>query len=369
MTTVSMSLNFFKGQIEALNNIFEVCLVSSPSPQLQEIASREKVRYKGIEMKREIAPFYDVISLISLLIFFFSEKPAIIHCNTPKASLLGLMAGKMAGVPHRIYYIHGLRYEGATGLKQKLLKMMEKITCWLATDIIAVSFGVKEKAEQLLTRKTVSIIHNGSANGMFLADFDPGAYTYANVRDELEVKKDDFVFGFIGRIVTDKGVNELVHAFMAVNKKYPKTKLLLVGFYEDELDPLTDETKKLIFENISIIETGFQKNIQKFLSVMDVFVSPSYREGFGLTLLEANLMGKPVIASEITGYAEIITEGVNGFFVKPKSEISLINKMCFAVENRVLLKAMQQGCIDNVVQRFDHNAVLKKALEYYSQYK
>lgn len=153
ITTVSMSLNFFKEQINHLNQFYDVTLISSPSNQLKEIATRENVNYKGIKMNREIALFNDIKSLINLIIFFLKEKPTVVHCNTPKASLLGLIAAYITRVPNRIYYIHGLRYEGATGIKRKILVTMEKITCFCANKIIAVSFGVQEIAQNDLTSK------------------------------------------------------------------------------------------------------------------------------------------------------------------------------------------------------------------------
>lgn len=369
ITTVSMSLNFFKEQINHLNQFYDVTLISSPSNQLKEIATRENVNYKGIKMNREIALFNDIKSLINLIIFFLKEKPTVVHCNTPKASLLGLIAAYITRVPNRIYYIHGLRYEGATGIKRKILVTMEKITCFCANKIIAVSFGVQEIAQNDLTSKKVDVIHNGSANGMLIDEFINSQYNKSEIRKELNITPSDFVFGFVGRIVGDKGINELIDAFQILNTKYSNTKLLLIGFYEEELDPLKKETIEKIKNNQNIIELGFQKDVKKYLSIINVFVSPSYREGFGLSLLEANLMGKPVIATKITGYTEIVTQGENGFLIPIKNSEELKNKMEWSLLNSEIILKMKDQCINIVKEKYNHVDVLKHALNYYLQMK
>lgn len=363
-----MSLNFFRDQIGVLNNFYDVTIISSSSEQLQEIAEREGVEFKGIEMKRDISLLKDLKSLFKLIYFFFKERPKVIHCNTPKASLLGLLAAYITKVPNRIYYIHGLRYEGTMGLKRKLLVAMEKLSCFCATDIIAVSFGVKEIAMRELTSKPITVIHNGSANGMFIDEFVNNEYDVFEIRKKLNINHNDFVYGFIGRVVSDKGINELISSFEKINEDIKNIKLLLVGRYENELDPLNNETKSIIENNKNIIEVGFQKDVKPFLVMMDVFVSPSYREGFGLTLLEANLMGKPVIASNITGYSEIIKEGKNGFFVNARDKISLTNKMKYVYENKKMLISMKSNCLNMIKEKYNHKEVLNEAINYYKKF-
>lgn len=369
ITTVSKSLNFFKEQISHLNQFYDVTLISSPSAKLKEIATRENVNYKGIKMNREIALFNDIKSLISLIIFFVKERPTVLHCNTPKASLLGLIAAYITRVPNRIYYIHGLRYEGVTGIKRKILITMEKISCFCANKIVAVSFGVQEIVQNDLTSKKVDVIHNGSPNGMVIDDFINSQYNKSEIREELNILKSDFVYGFVGRIVGDKGINELIEAFQVLNEEYKNTKLLLIGLYEEELDPLKKEIIEEIKNNQNIIELGFQKDVKKYLSIINVFVSPSYREGFGLSLLEANLMGKPVIATKVTGYTEIVTQGENGFLIPIKNSEELKNKMEWSLLNSEIILKMKDQCINIVKEKYNHVDVLKHALNYYLQMK
>lgn len=366
ITTIPISLSFFEKQISEINKIFDVTLVSSPGSELKKIADTEKVKFKSIAMKREISLKDDILSFSKFLWLFSTQRPDVIHCNTPKASLLSLVAGYMTRTPNRIYYIHGLRYEGATGKKRKLLKNIEKLNCFCATHIIAVSNGVKQKVEQQLTSKQVDVINYGSANGMDIDSFQSDNYDTDEIRKAYDITKEDFVFGFVGRLVGDKGVNELVNAFNKLEQK--NIKLLLVGRYENELDPLDRETINLIKNNKKIIEVGFQTDVKKFLSIMDLFVSPSYREGFGLSVLEANLMKIPALVTNITGYSEIINEGKNGFFVEPKTSEELFKKMSHILRTKEKLKNMKQDCFDEVANKYNRKEVLKKALEYYSQF-
>ena len=203
-STVPQFFLFFKGQINVLKNLFDITLVSSTGEQLDQIASIHKVDKCAIEIEREISILKDFKSLFSLITFFYKQKPFVVLANSPKASLLSIIAAYLTNVPHRIYYVHGLRYQTTKGFKRKLLIFMERITCLLATEVIAVSYGMKKiLLEDKITRKDVSIIWNGSVNGVDTDFFN---------RDKVEdiyvknISPNEFVFGFIGRIVKDKGI-------------------------------------------------------------------------------------------------------------------------------------------------------------------
>lgn len=367
LTTIPITMNFFKNQIKELSKDFDITLISSPDCLLSDIANREHVKHKAIAMKRDISLKDDISSFLKLLYLFARKRPDIIHCNTPKASLLGLTAGYLTRVPIRIYYIHGLRYEGIIGKKRQLLVNLEKLNCFCATDIIAVSHGVKQKVEQQLTKKSVKMIHHGSANGLDINEFSDTNYNTKVIREKYGINGNDFVFGFVGRLVKDKGIEELVQAFNQLEQK--NIKLLLVGNYEPELGPLSQEALQTIKNNPNIIEVGFQKDVKKFLSIMNLFVSPSYREGFGVAVLEANLMQVPVLVSDITGHSEIVTEGKNGFFVKSKNILDLQEKMSHLITRKEQLNQMRPACREGVIKKFNHNDVLQQALLFYSQFK
>ncbi|WP_445457176.1 glycosyltransferase family 4 protein [Flavobacterium sp. HNIBRBA15423] len=366
ITTIPLSFIFFKGQLSLLKEEFEVTLISSPEESLFETAEQYKVNRHGILMKREIALFNDFVSLIKLISYFFKNRPDIVHGNTPKGSFLSMIASWFCKVPTRIYYVHGLRYQGANGFKKKLLIYMERISCKLATDIFAVSNGVKEVMyEDGVTTKKINVIWNGSINGIDSDFFNLEIVNCINLQKQYQIKENDFVFGFIGRIVADKGINELVLAFKKVNQLYPNTKLVLVGNYEDELDPLLPKVKKEIDKNKSIIIAGFQKDIRPFYKLMNLFVFPSYREGFGISLMEAAAMSVPAISSNIIGCKEIIDNEVNGYLIPSKDEKALFEKMKFCIENQNKIKQMASVTRDIILSKFEQKQLWNKTIHFY----
>ena len=314
-------------------------VVSSPGTRLTNFMEEENVPGFPIAMEREISPVLDLLSLFNLIQLFKKEKPAVVHGNTPKGGLLSMIAAYFTRVPVRVYYLHGLRYEGANGLKRKLLMSMEKISCGCATHVYAVSKGVKATLQRdQICSKPIEVIWNGSINGINTDYFDPEAIDNKMEMQKYGFKEEDLVFGFVGRLSGDKGINELVAAFSKLEKKYVNSKLLLVGMFEEQLDPLLPVTIASIQNNERIIHAGFQSDIRPFLKIMDVFVFPSYREGFGVSIMEAQAMGVPVISSDITGCNEIIITGHNGLLIPSKSE----NSLYAALEKMTLNPALRQ---------------------------
>lgn len=366
ITTVPMSLIFFKGQLLALNKEFAITLISSPEPELLETAILNNVKSYGLAMKREISLLDDIISLLKLIIYFFKQRPDVVHGNTPKGSFLSMVASWFCRIPVRIYYVHGLRYQGTQGAKKSLLMWMEKISCFFATDIIAVSNGVKLLLLQdKITQKPITVIWNGSVNGIDLETFDADHSEIVDVRSKYGIDQTDFLFGFLGRMTGDKGINELVYAFAKISKNNLNVKLLLVGPYENNLDPLKQETLEEIHSNKSIISTGAQKDVRSFLKAMDMFVFPSYREGFGIVLMEAAAMNVPSISSDIIGCNEIISDSVNGFLISPKDENALLEKMKYCLNNRGLINSMSIKVREIISRKYEQKQLWDKTIEYY----
>jgi len=366
VTTIPLSFIFFKGQLSVLKSEFDVQLVSSPGEKLLEATQFDAVSAHEIPMAREISLFKDLRSLIAFIVLFVKEKPYVVHGNTPKGSFLSMIAAFITKRPIRIYFLHGLRYQGTHGLKRKLLILMEKVTCFCATNIYAVSHGVKKTAAEELTDKPIEVIGFGSPNGIDLSYFDPSLFNSNEERLKISIEPNEFVFGFVGRFVGDKGVNELVKSFVQISKNNSKVKLLLVGIFENELDPLKEQTLFEIENNPKIINVGFKKDVRPYLMCMDLFVFPSYREGFGLTLVEANALSIPVISSRIIGCDEIIEEGKNGFLIPVKNQQLLNEKMDFCCSNKELLQKMKGNCRAIVSEKFDQQKVWDITLKSYS---
>jgi glycosyltransferase involved in cell wall biosynthesis len=366
VTTVPQSLGFFSNQISILKKNFDVELVSSPGVELDEICNKESVVGHSVFMKRDISILSDFISLLKLLRLFHGIKPKVVHGNTPKGGFLSMLASYILRIPNRIYYLHGLRYQGEEGLKRIVLMFMEKISCFCATDLISVSFGVKETLiKDKITSKNITVIGNGSINGINSDFFDPNNTQIPDLRKEYEIKDSDFVFGYIGRIVKDKGINELILAFKEINITYSGCKLLLIGRFDDNHDPISDESKSEISKNKNIVLAGFQSDVRPFLKIMDVFIFPSYREGFGLSLLEAAAMNVPSIASDISGCNEIISNDFNGILIEPKSTISLVNAMSLLIGDKQKLKSLSLNTRQFVLSKYEQHFVWEKTLAHY----
>lgn len=367
ISTIPLSLYFFEGQITFLKKSFNVSIVSSDGELLHSIAKSEKVSYHILNVKREISIFNDIISLISFIKLFYKERPNFIHCNTPKASFLALVAGYFCRIPKRLYFVHGLRFEGAIGFKKSLLIFMEKLSCFFATDVMAVSNGVKDILENRITTKKVKVVGSGSSNGIDTKKFTVEKYNSTELKMSLGIKEETYVFGFVGRLVKDKGINELVNVFDKLNSNYSNIKLLLVGSFEDELDPLDALTKKKITTNDNILSVGFQKDIKPFLNLMNLFVFPSYREGFGMVLMEAGAMQVPCISSNITGCNEIIINCVTGFLMPPKNEAELFIKMEYSILNKQEMKEMGAKARESIKKRFEQQKVWNQYLREYNK--
>ena len=347
ISTVPVSLNILlKGQLEYLNQFYDVTAISGAGKDLDEVHQRERVKIHPIEMQRQISPFKDLKSLIQLYNYFRKEKPDIIHSITPKAGLLSMIAGKLAGVPIRIHTFTGLVFPYKKGIMQKILILMDKLLCICATNIYPEGRGVKnDLIEYGITQKPLKILGNGNINGIDLDYFNPDLYSEKDslsIREKLNIGQNDFVFLFVGRLVGDKGINELVKAFSELprssNQNIRRNILLLVGPYEDDLDPLLPGTIIEIQNNPNIISVGFQKDVRPYFAISDVFVFPSYREGFPNVLLQAGAMGKFSIVTDINGSNEIIENQINGTIIPVRNEIALKLEMMNAIE---LLKKNQ----------------------------
>lgn len=262
---------------------------------------------------------------------------------------------------------HGLRYQGCYGLKRKLLMFMERISCSCATEIICVSHGIKEVLiEDRITNKEPIVIWNGSVQGINMGKFNPDNITdKQGLKGKYGIEDDDFVLTFVGRIVKDKGVNELVEAFEYLSLKYSDIKLLLIGWNEDKGNPVSDKTKEIIDNNKNIIATGPQSNIVPFLSITNLFVFPSYREGFGLSLMEAGAMNVPSIASNIPGCNEVIIDGLTGLLIEPRSTSTIIESIEKLYNDRELLDYLKSNCRKSIIERYEQNQLWQHYREYY----
>ena len=356
ITTVPMSLaTLVKGQAKYLSSYFDVKLVTSFSEKNQEISKDEGVELKSIDMTRQITIIKDLRALIELYKYFKNQKPDIVYTFTPKAGLLGMMASFLSRVPVRIHNVVGMPLMEATGKKFILLKFIERLTYFFSTNLFCNSFGLKKFINENLTKKDVKVIAQGSINGV-----DTEFFKNTKTLDEKEfikykfkIDKKDFVITFVGRIVKDKGINELIEAFINLSKKYNNLKLLLVGDYEEHLNPIKNENKILIDSLDSIITVGFQNDIRDFLSITDLFVLPSYREGLPNSLIEAGSFGIPLLATNINGCNEIIDDGITGILVEKKSAKKLEEAIDKLLEDKELYNSIKLKVRDRIIEKYE----------------
>lgn len=370
VTTIPSSLNFFRGQLGFLGKLFDITAISSGKKQLEEFGCQENVNVHCIPMKREISLLKDGVGLIRFIGYFSKVRPYLVHGNTPKGALLSLLAAKLVRIPKRVYMCHGLRYQGTVGLMKRLLMVMEKITCKCATEVLCVSQGVREQldVDNICGKSKSKVILNGSANGINMVYFDK--CRLGNLSDwkiKLGITRDDFVFSFVGRVVRDKGVNELVYAFDKLSILYPdRISLLIVGPEEDSLDPISDDTRNILKKNLRIHLLGRQTDVRPYMAVSDVFLLPSYREGFGQVLMEAGALGVPCITTDIIGCNEIIQDGINGKIIPPRDENALYEAMKWFYEHREdEVKRMAGNARPMIAERYEQHKVWEALLKEY----
>lgn len=346
---------------------YEVVAVSSPGPDLDILSCREGIRTAAVAMERHISPWRDLKSLCGLISVFRRERPTIVHSITPKAGLLSMIAAWICRVPMRIHTFTGLVFPTATGLTQKILILTDRITCACATQIIPEGEGVKaDLIRYRITRKPLRVLGHGNIRGIDLTHYDPELLSVRTDAASLR-KPGVFTFVFVGRLVRDKGINELVEAFRRIHTEYPDTRLVLVGGLEQELDPLNPATVYAINTDDGIEAAGLQTDVRPWLAASDALVFPSYREGFPNVVIEAGAMGLPSIVTNINGSREIIINNRNGVIIPPRDADALYRAMKRMIDNPVATKEMGAAARPLVASRYEQSYVRQCLKDYYSQ--
>jgi glycosyltransferase involved in cell wall biosynthesis len=364
ITTVPISLKLLlRGQLSYFKqNGFEVLAVSAKGPEIKSI-EEEGIQHRVVGMTRQITPVRDLVALVRLIILIRSFRPDIVHTHTPKAGLLGMWAAKICGVPVRMHTVAGLPLMEATGLKRRLLKLTESVTYACAHKIYPNSYGLMKYICQNFTihPPKIKVLGQGSTNGIDIRYFakSPELLSQAQeIRRRYKIPESAVVYCFVGRIVRDKGINELIKAFAMLTKQVQQY-LLLVGPFENDLDPVSEETLTCIRENSAIISTGYQSDVRPFLAASDIFVFPSYREGFPNVVLQACALQIPCIVSDINGCNEIVTHEVTGLIVPSKDEGALAHAMKVMADNPEKRKEFEKQALLHITRNFDHAVMMK----------
>lgn len=363
IVTVPLSLEtWFKGQPRYLSNFYDVELITSQSQSIEQISMYENVSVTLVDFTRQINPIKDLKVLMILWSHFRRTKPDMVYSITPKAGLLGMISAWLARVPVRLHLIVGLPYFGSSGIRRLLLRTIEKTTYLFATHLYANSFNLAKFIANKLTSKSVNIIGYGSVNGVDTSYFKDSIRheDKLTLRNRFGINDEDFLLLFTGRIVGDKGVNELAKAFDVLSKKHSRIHLLMVGDYEHHLDPIKPETYDLIQNNSRIHTVSFQSDIRPYFCISDLLILPSYREGLPNVLIEAGSCGLPLIATNINGCNEVIVEGENGLLISPKNVDALANVIDTLLTNTILYDKLRSNARASILKRYDQHVYWEK---------
>lgn len=371
ITTVPISLEkLLSGQLEFMKAHYEVVAVSSEPDKLADFGKSQGVRTKAIGLTRKLTPIQDLKALFQLYFYLRKERPFIVHSHTPKAGTIGMLAAWMAGVPHRLHTVAGLPLLVAKGNKRRLLDFVENITYASATKVYPNSNGLRDIILQNGYCKPgkLKVIGKGSSNGIDTAYFDPTLFPETDrlaLRTQFGISPTDTVFLFVGRLVKDKGIQELVEAFSRLETQFPDARLWLVGNYEADLDPLDSATLTAIKNSPKIIEAGYQNDVRPFLAASDVLAFPSYREGFPNVVLQAGAMQLPSIVSNINGCNEIISHRENGLIIPPADASALQKAMVEMLTHKEMVVQMSKVCRLKVQENYEQNVVWNAILAEY----
>ena len=364
--TAPLSIIFFEEvMLRMKKDGYETVVVTSLGKELEAFKQRHpEDKTIVVPMERHISLIKDLKSLWQMIKVLHKEKPYMVHSMTPKAGLITMIAAWVTRVPIRIHTFTGLVWPTTTGLKRKILITTDWLTCTCATHIIPEGHGVlNDLKNHRVCRKPMKVLGYGNVKGVDIDKFNP--IRFANIKKNNDV----FRFVFVGRIVGDKGINELVDAFVKLNKEYPATQLTLVGTYEENLDPVKPDTLKLI-ETYSCIDAcgpKFGDDLLMEYMKSDCFVMPSYREGFPNAVMEAGAMGLPSVVTDINGSREIIIHGENGLIVPSKDTDALYEAMKQMLLDNNMRKKMAANAIPLINSRFEKSFVQKCLIDFYAE--
>lgn len=373
ITTVPLALrNLLRGQMKYMKEAgFEVIMISAEGAGYHEVIKNEECRHIIVPMTRKITPLRDFKCLLALYRIIKKERPDIVHTHTPKAGLLGMLAAFFCGIKIRIHTVAGLPLMTEKGFRLHLLKFIEKLTYRAASNVWPNSKSLYNYIidNKFASPKKLKVIGKGSSNGIDLARFDPSKLNHKildAVSNSFQYDPSCNYLLFIGRLVSDKGISELVNAFIRIQPTYPNLKLILVGSFENELDPLPTNVLTNIENHPSIIHVGWTENGAYYMTLANYFIFPSHREGFPNVILQAGAMDLPVICSRIPGNVDIVKDGVTGLLFDIADEGMLMEKIEYALKNEEAMQKMAQTLKKTVITEFPQEKIWKLIYEEYT---
>jgi len=341
-----LAVGYLQGQLEYFQNKgFDVTVLSPKRRKGEwEVPRPEGISFIDVPMVQEIAPLRDLASLWRLWRMMRALRPAVSNVGTHKAGLLGGLAAWLNRVPCRFYTLHGLRFETTKALKRRILIYAERIACRCAHRVLCVSQSVRDKAIAcgLANRERMVVLGSGSCNGVDASRFAVTPETMrraAELRSQLGIPADAPVVAFIGRLTRDKGIPELMEAFLLLDKQFPDLRLLLVGCFQNG-DPLPVETRRCVETHPRVIFAGAVQDTAAYYAIADVVVLPSHREGLPMVVLEAHAAGKPVVGASATGIVDIVVDGETGLLFPAGDVPALAEAMARLITDKGLARKL-----------------------------
>jgi glycosyltransferase involved in cell wall biosynthesis len=363
VTTVPMSLTFLRGQVAFMaERGIDIAVVSSPGPELAAFGRDEGVPVHAVSMRRRITPLRDLMSVFRMYRLIRRLRPAIVHAHTPKGGLLGMIAARLARAPGRVYHMRGLPLTGSRGARRRLLRWTEWLSCRLAHRVLCVSHSLRAVAvqERLVDPLRITVPLRGSGQGVDArVRFNPDTWprnTRSDTRQRLGIPLDALVAGFVGRVVRDKGLVELVGAWRALQREFPELRLLVVGPFEPN-DPLPRDVMRTLTTDPRVHLAGEDWDTPPLYAAMDVVVLPTYREGFPNVPLEAGAMRLPVVATHVPGCVDAVEDGVTGILVPPHDEHELTGALRTYLRDPALRGGHGAAARARVLQDFSREAI------------
>jgi len=368
----AMVLNsLYKGQFKFLmDNGFEITGLA-PKGIEHEWLRNDGIKTKVILLKRLPSVFHDTLSVVQLTWFFLFNRFDIISISTPKAALVGAIASFITFHKNVIYTQRGRVYENTTGFKRFFYESIERFIFKVSKKIFCISHELKDEfvLKKYCSPNKIFVINSGSSNGVDLQIFTKNPVNIkegSSIREKFGLKPEDILILYSGRLRKDKGINELVYAFLDLTKSYSNLYLLLQGRFE-EIDPINSDVKREIENNRKVFTEPWSKLIDKYLAAADIFAFPSHREGFGNVAIEASAMELPVVGFNVTGCRESINNGISGILVEPISSNSLKNGLEQLIINPDLRKKLGENGRKWVEKEFDSKIIWDELLKVYNE--
>lgn len=359
------------GQMKFMqHNGFDVTMISADGKERNDVIKNEGCPHIIVPMTRQITPVQDIKCLIKLIKYFRAIKPDIVHTHTPKAGLLGMLAAWFCNIKVRIHTVAGLPMMVEKGFKYQLLKFIEKLTYSAATQVWPNSNSLKKYIEQhhLANPAKIFVISKGSSNGINLKRFNKSLLeevVIAETKKSINFSIEYIYLLCVGRLVADKGVVEVVKAFIELQKENAALKLILVGDYEETLDPLPKYVLDEIKTNQAIIHIRWTDYVEYYMALAHIFIFPSHREGFPNVLLQAASMELPIICSNITGNIDIVEHNKTGLIFEPGKTDQITDAVKYALVNKDTLKTMAANLYSQVTENYNREIIWKNILEKY----